>query len=470
LNKDISFIILTYNEEVHLPRLLNSIAALEAPVYILDSGSTDNTLRIAEEYNAGVLVHPFENHPKQWDYALRNFAIKTPWVICLDADQVVTPELMPILSGFRDEDNPAIDGIYFNRKNYFKGRWIKHGGYYPVYLLKMFRYGKGYSDLNENLDHRFIVPGNTIVWKNGHIVEENLKENNIRFWIEKHNRYSDLAAQEEVERMRKIRQQVIEPNFWGSPDERIARLKQIWWQLPLYVRPMLYFIYRFIFRLGVLDGREGRIFHFLQGYWFRLMVDIKIDEILNADNSRKPNKAAAAALRFVFKFLVLFLLFYFFNIIFFGLTSPGNRYSAFLDHNLNYIQGLRQLLLDSSAAVINLFGFTAITDKYELLVAGHGILRLVYSCLGLGVISFFAAFVLAYPKPRKRKLLFLVSGIIVIELLNIVRFVLLAIFWDKRSPQIIDHHTIFNVCIYIIITISLYFWVKIPDKTEHVTN
>jgi len=90
--------------------------------------------------------------------------------------------------------------------------------------------------------------------------------------------------------------------------------------------------------------------------------------------------------------------------------------------------------------------------------------------LGLGVISFFAAFVLAYPKPLQGKWLFLISGIVVIELLNIVRFVLLAIFWDKRSSQIIDHHTIFNISIYIIIAISLYFWIKIPDKPKHATN
>ena len=468
MNSTISFIILTYNEEIHLPRLLDSIAGLEASVYILDSGSTDTTLDIAEKYNANVLIHPFENHPKQWDFALKNFDIKTPWVICLDADQVVTSELKQQLVDFKDEDHIDIDGIYFNRKNFFKRRWIRYGGYYPIYLLKMLRYGKGYSDLNENMDHRFIVPGKTEVWKNGHILEENLKENNIRFWIDKHNRYSDLVAQEEVERMQKIRSQTITPNFWGSPDERTAWLKQLWWQLPLYVRPILYFIYRFIFRLGILDGREGRTFHFLQGYWFRLVVDIKIDELLN--KGKTINKPWISPLKFVFSFLILFLLFYFFNIIFFGLTSPGNHYSAFLAHNLNYIQGLRHILLVSSAAIINLFGFTAITDNYELLVAGHGILKLVYSCLGLGVISFFAAFVLAYPKPLQGKWLFLISGIVVIELLNIVRFVLLAIFWDKRSSQIIDHHTIFNISIYIIIAISLYFWIKIPDKPKHATN
>ena len=266
MSSPFSFIVITYNEEVHLPRLLKSIADLNAPTYVLDSGSTDNTLAIAKEFNAEVLTNPFENHPKQWDFALKNFDIKTPWVICLDADQTVTPELKQLLLNFKDEDYADIDGIYFNRKNFFKGRWLKHGGYYPIYLLKMIRFGKGYSDLNENMDHRFVVPGKTIVWKDGHILEENLKENNIKFWIDKHNRYSDLVAQEEVERMLNIRTQTVKPSFFGSPDERTARLKQIWWQMPRYSRPAIYFLYRIFFQLGILDGRNGIIFHFLQGF------------------------------------------------------------------------------------------------------------------------------------------------------------------------------------------------------------
>lgn len=279
-NSEFSFIILTYNEEQHLPRLLNSIKELNAPIFILDSGSTDNTLKIAGDFGAKVLYNKFENHPKQWDFALKNFYIKTPWIIGLDADQIVLSELFEKLKNFKDADIPKeINGIYYNRKNYFKGRWIKHGGYFPRYLLKMFRTGIGYSDTNENMDHRFIVPGKTIIWKDGYIKEENLKENEIRFWIDKHNRYSDLVAQEEIERRKKLRTQSIRPKLFGSPDERIAFLKKIWWSLPLFVRPFLYFFYRFIIQLGILDGKEGWIFHYLQAFWFRLVVDIKIWEL-----------------------------------------------------------------------------------------------------------------------------------------------------------------------------------------------
>ncbi len=266
MNTPYSFIILTYNEEMHLPRLLQSIAGLSAPVFILDSGSTDRTIEIGKEFGAVLMQHLFENHPKQWDFALKNFLVQTPWVICLDADQVVTPELKHYLINFREDDYTGVDGIYFNRKNFFKGKWIKHGGYYPFYLLKMIRFGVGYSDINENMDHRFVVHGKTEIWKDGYLLEENLKENNIRFWIDKHNRYSDLVAQEEVERMASARAQTVKPNFWGSPDERTAWRKQLWWKLPRYIRPLLYFTQRMIFQLGILDGRTGIIFHFYKAF------------------------------------------------------------------------------------------------------------------------------------------------------------------------------------------------------------
>ncbi|PAW95633.1 glycosyl transferase family 2 [Mucilaginibacter sp. MD40] len=290
LNAHFTFIVLTYNEEMHLPRLLASIAGLQARTFIVDSGSTDNTIAIAEQNGALVTHHAFVNHPLQWDFALKNLPVSTPWVICLDADQIVTPELYRQLEDFRDENYLDVNGIYFNRKNIFKGKWLKYGGYYPFYLLKMVRYGIGFSDTHENMDHRLVVPGKTLIWKNGHIIEENLKENNISFWIAKHNRYSDLLAIEEVERIKNLRKQTIKPVFWGSPDERTAWLKYRWWKMPRYTRPMLYFIYRTIFKLGILDGRTGMIFHFMQGYWFRMVVDIKIDELLKQQRQHEKHQ------------------------------------------------------------------------------------------------------------------------------------------------------------------------------------
>lgn len=287
MSKEYTFIILTFNEEQHLPRLLESIKDLNAQIFICDSGSTDNTLNIAEQYGATVKYNKFITHPKQWDFALKNFDVTTPWTIGLDSDQIVLPELQALLENFKNENIPAdVNGIYFNRKNYFKGKWLKHGGYFPKYLLKMFRTGVGFSDLNENMDHRFIAHGESIVWKTGYLKEENLKENKISFWIEKHNRYSDLVAHEEIERKNNLRTQTLQPSLFGNPDQRIAYLKKKWWNMPLFVRPFLYFFYRYFIQLGILDGRQGLIFHFLQALWFRFVVDVKIAEI---EETKKPS-------------------------------------------------------------------------------------------------------------------------------------------------------------------------------------
>ncbi|WP_316736050.1 glycosyltransferase family 2 protein [Pedobacter aquatilis] len=291
MNKNFSFIVLTYNEEIHLPRLLKSIRDLNAPLFILDSGSTDSTLKIAAEFQAEVKVNTFVNHPKQWDFALKNFDIQTPWIIGLDADQIVTPELFKLLAHFKDEDYNCINSIYFNRKNYFRGKWIRFGGYYPFYLLKMFRNGVGFSDLNENMDHRFIVPGKTKIWKEGFLLEDNLKEYDTDFWFKKHERYSDLIAEEEIERQHNIRNQTIKPSLLGSPDEQRAWFKNIWWKLPLGFRPYLYFLYRMLFKFGIFEGRKGIYFHYLQGFWFRMQVDKKIKALKIAEQHKtKQNR------------------------------------------------------------------------------------------------------------------------------------------------------------------------------------
>jgi glycosyltransferase involved in cell wall biosynthesis len=281
-----SLIVLTYNEEVHLPRLLNSINDLEMPLFILDSGSTDATLNIAEEHGATIMINKFINHPIQWNYALENFKINTPWTIGLDADHIFTPELKTRLTGINEVDSQVM-GIYFNRKNVFKGKWIRHGGYFPKYLLKMFRTGSGYSDLTEMMDHRFIVDGKTEVWKDGFIIEENLKENEIKFWINKHNRYSELVAKQEINyRLNKTKSNV-DASINGNPDQKLRYYKSIWQRLPLFVRPFIYFIYRYFFKLGFLDGKEGLIFHFMQALWFRFVVDIKIYELLKKRNKKR---------------------------------------------------------------------------------------------------------------------------------------------------------------------------------------
>jgi len=182
------------------------------------------------------------------------------------------------------------------------------------------------------------------------------------------------------------------------------------------------------------------------------------------------NHKNTSPLRFAITFIVLFLVFYYFNIAFFGATIPGGKnYIHFLDKYLNYIALLRWLLISSGTHIINALGYTAIHNKTEVLVAGRGIIQIIYTCLGLGIISFFSAFVIAYPKPLKPKLTFLISGIVIIELLNLVRLVVLALFWNRHKNNVIDHHIIFNIFIYAVILISLYFWVT-AKKVKNAAN
>jgi exosortase/archaeosortase family protein len=448
---------------MHLPRLLQSIESLAAPVFVLDSGSTDKTLEICEKYAVKTASHPFENHPKQWDFALKNFDIQTSWVICLDADQIVSPELLLRLQHFQEQAFKDVNGIYFNRKNYFKGKWIKHGGYFPFYLLKMFRFETGFSDLNENMDHRFIVPGKTVIWKDAYLREENLKENQISFWIDKHNRYSDLLAQEELERLQQMRQQTLKPNLIGTPDERTAFFKNIWWKLPRYWRPVIYFFYRLIFQLGFLDGKKGIIFHFLQGFWFRLIVDVKIEELLEKQSAEKttqqtsPNKTA---FRFAIQFIFLFALFYFFNLFYNGLMQPGGFYNSFLAQHFNYIQWLRNFLLQSSSAGLELLGYHTKTNNYVMTVVGHAKINLAYDCLGLGVMSFLTAFFITYPAKTSTKLKLWIVCTDGFQALNILRFMLIALFYKGEGMSKIDHHAVFNTLIYIFLAITIYLFIE----------
>jgi exosortase/archaeosortase family protein len=177
------------------------------------------------------------------------------------------------------------------------------------------------------------------------------------------------------------------------------------------------------------------------------------------------------AVKFSVTFVLIFLALYYFNIGFFSITSPQSiHYNSFIANNFNYIRVLRHLLLLSTSFVLHCAGFASVTNEFELLTAGRGGIRLVYSCLGLGLMSFFSAFVLAYPKPIKKKLFFLISGLAVIQLLNVLRMTAVAIFWGSRAQHIIDHHIIFNGIIYIVITIGLYFWVTAEERKNNAKN
>ncbi len=289
----LTFIVLTRNEERNLDTCLKSVAGWAKECFVVDSGSTDGTVKIAGQYNARVIVHPFETHAKQWRWALENLPISTEWILALDADQRLTKELRDEISGMLKDVNGAqenIAGFFVKRRQIFRGRWIKHGGYYPKYLLKLFRRDRVWLNEADLVDHHFRVGGKTARLKND-IIEDNKNESDISVWIDKHNRYASLQALEYLYKTDGVGEPHLKPSFWGSPDERSLWRKRLWNGLPLYFRPAIFFLYRYILRLGFLDGREGFIFHFLQAFWYRLLVDIKLDEMRQNGNTEQATSA-----------------------------------------------------------------------------------------------------------------------------------------------------------------------------------
>src|SRR3989442_1603855 len=153
---NLSVVILTWNEELNLPRCLESLVPLGCRVYIVDSGSTDGTLGVAEKYEATVVQHAFRTHAEQWSWGLENLPLESEWVLGLDSDQSLTAELAEELIRTFSSTIPAdIHGFYLGRRQIFRGRWIRHGGYYPKYLLKIFHRDRVFFDASDLLDHHF---------------------------------------------------------------------------------------------------------------------------------------------------------------------------------------------------------------------------------------------------------------------------------------------------------------------------
>jgi len=280
----ISLVVLTFNEEENLERCLQSAAPLCQEVFVVDSGSTDRTIDIARRYGR-VVQHPFETHALQWKWALENLPLSNEWVLALDADQHLTRELAAEIRTLFSQGNVRedIDGFFLSRRQIFKGQWIRHGGYYPKYLLKLFRASRVQMDTDDLVDHHFHLAGRVAKLRHD-LIEDNRKENEIAFWIQKHNRYARLLAQEDLKR-RISSNHLIRPVPFGNPDQRVLWRKNLWRRCPSYVRPVLYFTYRYVIQAGFLDGKQGFVFHFMQAFWFRLLVDVNIEELKKGEVS-----------------------------------------------------------------------------------------------------------------------------------------------------------------------------------------
>lgn len=280
---NLAVIILTYNEERNIAQALDSVRGWAKQVIILDSFSTDRTLEAAKEYDCDIFQNPFEGYPKQRNYALDFLPITTEWVLFLDADEWLHHELKQEISELI-ESTPEENGFYIKRRLIWMGRWIRRG-YYPIWILRLFRHGKGRCG-DRSVNEHIAVEGKVGYLKNDFFHED---RKDISDWILKHNRYATKEAEELVRKFES--EKYVDAKLFGNQVQRKRWLRyKLWNNLPPLIRPFLYFVYRLIIKRGFLDGREAFIFHFLQGLWFPLLIDIKFLEAKRSATLEQPKQ------------------------------------------------------------------------------------------------------------------------------------------------------------------------------------
>lgn len=275
---DISVIILTYNEEIHIRRCLENVNQFASKVFVVDCFSTDRTVEIAESLGATVVQHTWPgNQAEQFNWALVHLQIDTEWILRLDADEYLLPELIEELHNRLPMMVDDVSGIIFNRRHIFMGQWMKRG-IYPVKLLRLFRTGKGICEQRLMDEHIQLLEGRAIEFEHD-FCDHNL--NDLSWFCHKHVNYAireavdlldielDLTGAAETDEHKQISTQALQKRM-----KKHQYAKQ-----PLFWRSFAYFCYRYFLKGACLDGKVGFIWTFLQGWWYRTLVDAKVYEI-----------------------------------------------------------------------------------------------------------------------------------------------------------------------------------------------
>lgn len=279
---DLAVVLLTYNEELHLPRALASVASIASDVFVIDSGSSDRTVDIARQSGAHVLTNKFVNQAKQFQWALDNASITADWVMRLDADEVIEPDLVKEIAERLTMLPAEVTGINLKRKHIFMGRWVRHGGRYPLVMLRIFRRGKGRIEDRWMDEHIVVTEGRTVTFKGG-FADHNLHD--LSYFTDKHNKYATREAIELINQRYQLfmRDDVLTANVASGQASLKRWVKEkVYNRIPFTISATLYFLWRYILQLGFLDGRSGLTYHFLQGYWYRFLVGAKVMELERA--------------------------------------------------------------------------------------------------------------------------------------------------------------------------------------------
>lgn len=280
LAKDLTVVILTFNEERHLERCLMSLRGIARRIVVVDSYSTDATVEIAAKFGADIYRNRWINYASQFNWGLDNTSIETSWVMRLDADEVLEANLCAWIQQHLDVLPATTQGVTVNRQIHFLGQWIRHGDIYPRRMLRLWRYGHG------RCEERWMDEHITVVGQVEHAPHDiaDINLNNITWWINKHNHYATREAIDTIINERKLAiasSDSLVPQQVMNTQAKFNRWVKntLYARTPLGLRALLYFSYRYFLRLGFLDGWRGLIFHALQGLWYRFLVDVKVWEL-----------------------------------------------------------------------------------------------------------------------------------------------------------------------------------------------
>lgn len=273
----VSVVVLTYNEEINLRACLASVVDLTADIFMVDSFSTDKTLEIAREYTPHIYQNSWVDFAQQRNWALDHLPLPHEWVLFLDADERLTPELGREIKEILAGPAAAVEGYYIKRNFYFLGKRLKYGGYQRDYILRLVKRSK--ARLRGRGVREYVAIRGAVGYLKYPMIHEDRKD--LGFWIDKHNKYASWEAQE------LIRLQAYQGLLNGgrpAGDGKIEHYGKIWWRekvwvkLPILIRPLFYFFYRYVIQLGFLDGKAGLIYTFLHGFWYQFLIDAKYYE------------------------------------------------------------------------------------------------------------------------------------------------------------------------------------------------
>lgn len=275
----VSVLIPAKNEEENLPACLESVA-MAAEIFVVDSHSEDRSVEIAESYGAKVVQFDFNGRwPKKKNWSLENLPFNHDWVLIVDCDERITEELWEeIAVAIQDQ---KYEGYYLNRRVFFLGKWIRYGGKYPDWNLRLFQHKQGrYENLStegvrntgDNEVHEHVVLEGEVGYLKNDMMHEDFKD--LFHWIERHNRYSNWEARVYYNVLTgKGDGGTIGASLFGDAVQRKRFLKKIWVRLPF--KPLLRFILFYVLQLGFLDGKAGYIYgRLLSQYEYQIGVKL----------------------------------------------------------------------------------------------------------------------------------------------------------------------------------------------------